>query len=286
MIYLLKGQYSFNKNVRFKTSMLGSDLCDYSDTYIVVKGTITVAGTNSASKGNKKLTFKNIAPFRSCISKIVNTFVDNVEDLDIVMPMYNLLEYSGNYSMTSGSLWNYYRVEVNYSQGENENKFRINNNKTTATKPFEYKTKIIGSTQNNNILDAEVVVPLKHFSNFWKCLDLPLINCEIELDLRWTKNCIICEIPRPSIVIGNPSVWEMATEATAAIFQMNNAKLYAPVVTLSINYNIKFVENIKQGFKTISWNKNRSEITQTKNNLDYLIDPIFRNIVCTFIQKW
>ena len=94
--------------------MLISDLCDYSDAYVVVKETITVEGDNNAKKRNKKLTFKNNAPFfRSCISKINNTFIDNAEDLDIVMPIYNLLECSGNCYMTSGSLWNYHRDEIN-----------------------------------------------------------------------------------------------------------------------------------------------------------------------------
>ena len=91
---LSSGQYSVNKNIRLKTSTLRSDLCDYSDAYIVVKGRITVQGDNHAKTRNKKLTFKNNASFRSCISKINNTFVDNAKDLDIVMPMYNLLEYS------------------------------------------------------------------------------------------------------------------------------------------------------------------------------------------------
>ena len=116
-------------------------------------------------KRNKKLTFKNIAPFRSCVSKISSTFIDIAEDLDIVMPMYNLLEYSDNYSMTSGSLWNYcYRDEINDDSNENANNNRINNNKTITNKSFEYKTKLIGSTpNNNNILDAEFAVPLKKF---------------------------------------------------------------------------------------------------------------------------
>ena len=98
------GQFSVEKNVRFKTSILRSDLCDYSDAYIVVKGRISVTGNNNANKRNKKLNFKNNALFTSCISKIDNTFVDNAEDFDIVMMMYNLLEYSDNYFMTSGSL--------------------------------------------------------------------------------------------------------------------------------------------------------------------------------------
>ena len=93
--------------------MLRSDLYDYSDAYIVGKGKATVEeDDDDDKKRNKKLTFKNNALFRSCISKINNTFIDNAEDLDIVMPMYNLLEYSDNYSMTSGSLWNYYRDEI------------------------------------------------------------------------------------------------------------------------------------------------------------------------------
>ena len=98
---LSSGQCSANKNIRFKTSMLRSDLCDYSDAYIFVKGRTTVTNTNAANRRNKKLTFKNNGPLRSCISQINNAFVDNAEDLDIVIPMYNLLEYSDNHSMTS-----------------------------------------------------------------------------------------------------------------------------------------------------------------------------------------
>ena len=89
--------------------------------------------------------------------------------------------------MTSGSLWNSYRDEVKYSANEiDDNDNQINSNKTTTSKSFEYKTKIIGSTLN--ILDKEVIVQLKYASNFWRFLDLPLINCEIELDLSWSEN--------------------------------------------------------------------------------------------------
>ena len=109
---LPSGQYSDNKNIRFKSSMLRSNLCDYRDGYIVVKGAIKVEGTNDANNRNKKLTFKNNAPFRSCLSKINNTCIDNAEDLDIVIPMYNLLEYIDNYSKRFLSLWNYYRDEI------------------------------------------------------------------------------------------------------------------------------------------------------------------------------
>ena len=148
--------------------MLRSYLCDYSDASIVVKGTITVEGVDGNKKRDKKLSFKNNAPFRSCISKINNTFIDNTEDLDIVMTIYNLLENSGNYSMTSGSLWNYYRDKINdYANENNGANNRINNSKTKTSKSFEYKAKIIGrKPDDNNTLDAEVVAWLKYLSNF------------------------------------------------------------------------------------------------------------------------
>ena len=100
-----------NKQIRFKTTMLRSSLCDYSDAYILVKGNITVNNTAAdgaaANNTNKKVIFENCAPFTNCISKINNTQIDNAEYIDIVMPMYNLIEYSDNYSKTSGSLRQY-----------------------------------------------------------------------------------------------------------------------------------------------------------------------------------
>ena len=122
------------------------------------------------------------------------------------MPKYNLLEYSENYAVTSGSLWNCYRDDVNDDENENNNaNNKINKNRVTTSKSFEYKTNVIGSApNNNNILDAEVIVPLKYLSNFWRSHDLPLINYEIEVDLRWTKNCIIFEISRTFRVVGDP----------------------------------------------------------------------------------
>ena len=101
--------------------MLRSDLCDYSDAYIVVKGIITVEGAEDRDKYNINLVLKNNAPFISCISKVNNKLIDNAEDLDIVLPMYNLIEYSKNYRKTTGSLWNYYRDESNDPPADNYN---------------------------------------------------------------------------------------------------------------------------------------------------------------------
>ena len=131
------------------------------------------------------------------------------------MAMYNRLEYSDNYFMTSGRLWNYYRDEINDSAIENNgDDNEINNNETIASKSFEHKTKIIARTPDDNTLDTEVVVSLKCLSNFWRFLKLPLINCGIELALSWSKECIISEISLiPRILANlnvNPPVQEVA----------------------------------------------------------------------------
>ena len=189
-----------------------------------------------------------------------------------------MLDYSENYSMTWGSLWNYSRDEVNDAVNENDDadNYRINTKKTQTSKFFEYKTKIIEKTPDNNSKLDTVFVLLKYLRNFWRSIDLSLINYKTELDLSWSTSCIISETSRTHEATGNPCVNSPvadrdATLTTEAIFQLNIAKLYVSVVTLSINNNIKFLEYLKQGFKrTISWKKYRSEITtHSKNsNLD------------------
>ena len=119
------------------------------------------------------------------------------------MPMYNLLEYNENYSMTSGRLWNYYRDEINDDDvNENANNYRINKNKTIKSKSFEYKAKIRRTPYDNDTLDTDIV-PLKYLINFWRSLNVPLINCEIELNLSWSKECLISEISTTPAVPDN-----------------------------------------------------------------------------------
>ena len=164
--------------------------------------------------------------------------------------MYNLLRYNGNYSMTFRSLRNFHRVEIKDSAIENnDDSNKTNNNKTIISKSFEYKTEITGWTPNDyNNLDTEVVVQLKYLNNFWRLLDLPLGNCEIELDLEpWSKESIISEISITNEERGENPVGPIQT--TWAPFQINNAKRFVPIVTLSIKDNIKFSEITKQGFK-------------------------------------
>ena len=124
--------YNINKEIIIKTSILRSDLSDYSIEYIIVKGDIIVTNPDNA-KRNKAVAFKNNAPFINCISKINGIKIDNAEDLDVMMPMYNLLEYSKNYRKTTGSLWNYYRDEPSDPLSSN-------------SESFKYKTSITGNT--------------------------------------------------------------------------------------------------------------------------------------------
>ena len=140
----LSNTYNENKSIRFKTPMLRSDLCDYADAFISVNGTTTVAGNNPRGRQNRPLILKNNAPSISCISKINNELIEDAEDLDIVMSMYNLLEYSKIYRKTIGSLYNYYRDELS-NDNHNDN---FGNIKVVNSEAFKYKNKIIGNTYN------------------------------------------------------------------------------------------------------------------------------------------
>ena len=141
----LSNTFNENKSIRFKTLMLRSDLCDSLDAYILVNGTITVmanAGANNIrDKKDRKLILKDNAPFVSCITRINNELIEDANDLDIVMPMYNLLEYSKNYRKTIGSLYNYYRDKLT---NDNNNDFA--NRNVVNSNAFKYKNKIIGNT--------------------------------------------------------------------------------------------------------------------------------------------
>ena len=154
--------------------MLRSSLCDYSDAYVLVKGNISVSNTaaegNAANNASKKVIFKNCAPFTNYISKINNTHIDNAEYIDIVMPIYNLIEYSDNYSKTSGSLWQYCKEIPAVNNAGNI----IDFTNTITTDSFKFKTKITGQTNNNGRIDnVETMTPLKDliiFGELLKCL--------------------------------------------------------------------------------------------------------------------
>ena len=146
----LSNTYNENKSIRFKIPMLRSDLRDYADAYILVNGTITVAGNQPKDRQNRPLILKNNAPFVSCISRINGELIEDTDDSDIVMRMYNLLEYSKSYGKTIGSLYNYYRDELN--DDANLNNFA--NNNVVSSNSFQYKNKIIGNMYN---VDSTIV---------------------------------------------------------------------------------------------------------------------------------
>ena len=170
-----RGTFNVNSQIKFKTTMLKSSLCDYSDAYILVKGTISVNNTAAqgaaANNTNKKVIFKNCAPFTNCISEINNTQIDNAKDIDIVMPMYNLIEYSDNYAKTTGSLWQYCKDIP--ARNVNDKIIIVDVNNTTDS--FKFKAKVTGKTGNNGTKNVEIMVPLKYLSNFWRTLEMPLI---------------------------------------------------------------------------------------------------------------
>ena len=187
-----------------------------------------------------------------------------------------MLEYSKNYSKATASFWNYYRDETN-SGVNNSINYSIKDSKS-----FDYKTSITGKLEGNNTeKEVEIIVPLKHLSNFWRTLDMPLINCEINLILEWSKNYVLTSKATrdadPEVAPDNP---------TNATFKITDTKLYIPVVTLSIKNDKRLLEQLRTRFKTtIKWNKFRSEMTnQTQNNnLNYLIDPTFSKVDRLFI---
>ena len=160
---------------------------------------------------NMKVAFKNYAPFKKCRTEINETFVDDSDFINITMPMYNLIEYSDNYSDTSGSLWQF-----------KKNEQPIGNNgafidlTTEHSSSFKYKANLVGNTvadgANRKKEGVKIVVPLKYLSNFWRSLKMSLINCKVEFSLKWYNNCIL------------------SSSGTAAIFKITDTKLYVPVL--------------------------------------------------------
>ena len=149
--------------------------------YILVKGNIWVNNTAAAdaavSNTNKKYVFKNCAPFNDCISKMSNTQVDNAKDIDVVMPMYNLIEYRDSNSKTSGRLWQYFLDILAVNNNGNIADF----NGANSTDSFNFKIKITGQINDNGIIINEIMIPLKYFSSFWRTLEMSPTNCEVNL---------------------------------------------------------------------------------------------------------
>ena len=179
--------YGLNKDtgadtIKYDTRILKPNLCDYAEAYILIDGTIRAAAANA----NTRLALKNCVPFTKCNLEINDEHVDTAENLDTVMSMYNLIEYSDNYQDSSATLYQYKRDELPAN---------LANNLTTDTSSsFKYKVNLLGNpVVDNNVArrDVKIVVPLKCLSNFFRSLEMPLINCKIKLNLTWKKECVL-----------------------------------------------------------------------------------------------
>ena len=184
--------------------------------------------------------FENCAPFEKCSTEIDGTLVDEANFIKITMPMYNLIEYSDNYSDTSGSLWDFKRDEIvdNAEVANDDN-----------APSFKYKANLIDNTETDGTKKGvKVAVPLKYLGSFWRSLEMPLINCKLELSLRWIENCVLT-----AAAVGNNA---NATGAGSATFKITDAKLYVPILTSSAEDNAKLSKLLGEGFKrSIYWKK-------------------------------
>ena len=180
------------------------------------------------------------------------------------MPMYNLKEYSDNYSKKSGSLWQYFKN----MPAVNNNSDIVEFNGANATDSFNFKAKITCQTDDNGTKEVEIMIPLKYLSSFWRTLEMPLINCEVSLIFTWSTNCFV--------VYTN-----VANQG--ATFAMTETKLYVSIVTLSTQDNAKLLQQLKSGFKRIiNWNKYLSKPEQNPN-LHHLAEPSFQGVNRLFV---
>ena len=255
--------------IKYDTRVLKPNLCDYAEAYILVDGTIRAANALNATG----LTLKHCAPITKCKLDINDKHVDTAENLDIVMPMYNLIEYSDNYQDSSATLYQYKRDKPPELDA-------VANLTDDNSDSFKYKIKLLGTIEQLDAdatrvgrLNVKVVVPLKYLSNFFRSLEMPLINCKIKLNLTWEKNCVL------------------STDAVNAVFIINDTKLYVPAVTLSKEDNKDFIEQQNKGFqRSIYWNEYKTkELTEDANAnvFKYInLDPSFQGVNRLFVMAY
>ena len=222
--------------IKYDTRVLKPNLCDFAEAYILVDGTIRA--TNAVN--HTRLALKICAPFTKCNLEINDEHDDTAGNLDIVMPMYNLIEYSDNYHDSSATLYQYKRDES--PEGD-----PIPNLTADNSSSFNYKFSLLGKIPQLDDaadvarvgrLNVKIVVPLKYLSNLFRSLEMPLINCKIKLNLTWKKECVL------------------STADDEAVFIINDTKMYVPVVTLSKEDNKDFIEQQNKGFhRSIYWNE-------------------------------
>ena len=251
--------------IKYDTRILKPNLCDYAEAYILIDGTIRAA----AADANTRLALKNCAPFIKCNLEIDDEYVDTAENLDITMPMYNLIECSDNYQDSSATLYQYKRDEP----PENDTVADLTADNSSS---FKYKISLLGNpVVANNIarINVKVVVPLKYLSNFFRSLEMPLINSKIKLNLTRKKECVL------------------STDDGNAVFIINDTKMYIPVVTLSKEGNKDFIEQQNKGFqRSIHWNEYKTkEINENAdaNVFKYInLNPSFQGVNRLFVTAY
>ena len=248
--------------IKYDTRVLKPNLCDYAEAYILIDGTIRAA----AADANTRLALKNCAPFTKCNLEINDEHVDTAEHLDITMPMYNLIEYSDNDQDSSATLYQYKRDEPSEDDAVAD---------LTADNSSSLKYLLGNPVVANNIarINVKVVVPLKYLSNFFRSLEMPLINCKIKLNLTWKKECML------------------STDDGNAVFIIDDTKMYVPVVTLSKEDNKDFIEQQNKGFqRSIYWNEYKTkEINEDAdaNVFKYInLDPSFQGFNRLFVMAY
>ena len=286
--YIIKDEnntnYGVNKDTgadnpdtnKYDTRVLKPNLCDYEEAYILVDGTIRAANAVSATR----FTLKNCAPFTKCNLEINDEHVDTAENLDIVMPMYNLIEYSDNYQDSSATLYQYKRDEPPEDDA-------VADLTADNLDSFKYKIKLLGNIDQLasdaarvGRLNVKVAVPLKYLSNFFRSLEMPLINCKTKLNLTMKKECVLSTLDD-----------DAANPENNAVFIINDTKLYVPVVTLSKEDNKDFIEQQNKGFqRSIYWNEYKTkELNEDAdaNVFKYInLDPSFQRVNRLFVMEY
>ena len=249
--------------IKYDTRVLKPNLCDYAEAYILIDGTIRAA----AADANTRLALKNCAPFTKCNLETNDEHADTAENLDITMPMYNLIEYSDNYQDSSATLYQCKRDEP-------PEDYAVADLTADNSSSLKYKISLLGHPVANIArINVKVVVPLKYLSNFFRSLEMPLINCKIKLNLTWKKECVL------------------STDDGNALFIINDTKLYVPVVTLSKEDNKDFIEQQKKVFqRSIYWNEYKTkEINEDAdaNVFKYInLDPSFPGVNRLFVMAY
>ena len=254
-----KGKYKQGNTIKFEKETIS--LCDYSDAFTLVTGNITAASNNDTDA-----VFKKCVPFSTCATKINDVFVEEANHIYIATPMYNLIECSNNYLVTSGILWQFKRGEV----PNNDADLTIDNSQS-----FKYKAALLGKTANavnntnSSVKEAKIVVPLKYLSNFWRSLEMPLINCKVYLELNWIEDCIL------------------SSAGDSAKFAITDAKLHVPIVTLSTKDSANLTKQLNEGFKrSVYWNSfetKPAKVIEQGKNIYELLNASFQGVKRLFV---